>query len=101
MTDLTISDKRIIYQILTLIMKSDFIIRPAEVSFLDKVFADFSLSYDEFDHMEELELDSLTKYYEKFTDDKKKYAMQLFIEMAKCDGYVDPRELAIIKKLEI
>ena len=80
-------------------MKADLILDPAEVSFLDRVFEDFNLSVDEFDHMDNLEFDSLVSAYSSFSADKKKYAKKMFIEMAECDGFVDPRELALIEKL--
>lgn len=99
MPALSLSEKRTIYQILTLIMKADSILDPAEVSFLDKVFEDFNLSVDEFDHMEDLEFDSLVSAYSSFSAEKKRYAKKLFLEMAACDGFVDPRETAIINQL--
>ncbi len=97
MPNFTISEKRTIYQVLTLIMKADLILNPAEVSFLDRVFKEFQLSVDEFDHMEDVDFDRLASEFALFSDDKKEYAKRLFIEMSECDGYVDPRELAIIK----
>ncbi len=101
MPNLTLSEKRTIYNVLTLIMKADCILNPTEVSFLDRVFEDFQLSYDEFDHTEDLDLDVITADFALFSDDIKEYAKQLFVEMSECDGYVDPREVAIIKKLSL
>lgn len=97
----SLSEKRTIYQILTLIMKADFILNPAEVSFLDRVFEEFNMSIDEFDHMEDVEFEELASAFSLFSKDKKEYAKRLFMEMAECDGYVDPREVAIIKKLSL
>lgn len=101
MTIFSLSEKRTIYQILTLIMKADFILNPAEVSFLDRVFEEFNMSIDEFDHMEDVEFEELVSAYSLFSEDKKEYAKRLFMEMAECDGYIDPREVAIIKKLSL
>ena len=101
MTIFSLSEKRTIYQILTLIMKADFILNPAEVSFLDRVFEEFNMSIDEFDHMEDVEFEELASAFSLFSKDKKEYAKRLFMEMAECDGYVDPREVAIIKKLSL
>ena len=101
MTFFSLSEKRTIYQILTLIMKADFILNPAEVSFLDRVFEEFNMSIDEFDHMEDVEFEELASAFSLFSKDKKEYAKRLFMEMAECDGYVDPREVAIIKKLSL
>lgn len=80
-------------------MKADNILNPAEVKFLDSVFERFELDVSEFDHMDDLSFDELSKEYSMFTPQTKEYATGLFKEMAECDGYVDPRELAIIEKL--
>lgn len=101
MTIFSLSEKRTIYQILTLIMKADFFLNPAEISFLDRVFEEFNMSIDEFDHMEDVEFEELASAFSLFSKDKKEYAKRLFLEMAECDGYIDPREVAIIKKLSL
>lgn len=98
--NLTIQEKRIIYQILILIMKADMITKVEETEFLDSVFNDFNLSIDEFDHMDDVDMDYLVKKFASFADVKKQYAHKLFIDMAKCDGYADPRELKIIELLK-
>ena len=97
--DLSKQEKRVIYNILAQIMKADTIINPAEVRFLDEVFYNFNLSIDEFDHMEEVDFDELSLAFSKFTEEKKEYAKQMFVEMSECDGYVDPREISLIEKL--
>lgn len=95
--ELTLHEKRIIFQILIYIMKADCIEDPNEIRFLDQVFHDFKLSISEFDHMELLDLDYLRKAFATFTKEKKTFAQKLFYDMAKCDGYVDKRELAIFE----
>lgn len=99
MINLNISEKRIIFRILNLIMKADCVINPAEVEYLDKIFDSFQMELSEFDHMEDVELEELINEFSLFPAETKEYAKMLFMEMAKCDGYVDPRELAIIKKM--
>lgn len=95
--NLSINEKRTIFQILVLIMKADDVIKPEEMTFLDGIFKEFHLSIDEFDHMEEMEIDYLRKDFSFFSDETKDYAKQLFIEMSKCDGFVDPRETLLIE----
>lgn len=97
--DFSIQEKRVIYNILAQIMKADTIINPAEVRFLDEVFYNFNLSLDEFDHMEEVDFDELSLDFSNFSEEKKEYARQMFVEMSECDGYVDPREKSLIEKL--
>ena len=84
---------------LILIMKADMILKPEESDFLDQVFENFELSIEEFDHMDDIDLDYLVKEFSKFEEEKKNYARQLCVQMAKCDGFVDPRELKIIELL--
>ena len=67
--------------------------------FLDNVFEKFQLEINEFDHMDDLSFDELCKEYRILSPETQKYANMLFERMAECDGYVDPRELAIIQKL--
>ena len=80
-------------------MKADSILNPAEVEFLDKVFADFEMDINEFDHMEEITIEELSSDFSYFTVEKKEYAKKLFVEMSECDGYVDPREVEVINQI--
>ena len=57
------------------------------------------MSLDEFDHMEEVDFDELSLAFSNFSEEKKEYARQMFVEMSECDGYVDPREKSLIEKL--
>ncbi len=77
-------------------MKADLVMQPQETAFLDKAFNDFGLSIDEFDHMDDIDIDYLIKEYSIFSINKKQYAQDLFMKMALCDGYVDPREKEMI-----
>ena len=99
MVNLTLLEKRIIFRILNLIMKADFIINPAEVEYVDKIFDSFQLELSEFDHMEDVELEELIKGFSFFSNETKEYAKKLFMEMAECDGYVDPREMELIQTI--
>ena len=98
MINLTILEKRIIFRILNLIMKADFVINPTEVEFLDMIFDSFQMEFSEFDHMEDVELEELINGFSLFPAETKEYAKKLFMEMAECDGYVDPREAKLIER---
>lgn len=97
--NLTLKEKRIIYQILILIMKADLVTRQEELTFLDKIFYEFDLSIDEFDHIDNIDIDYLIEKMNSFSEDCKRYAKKLFMQMAECDGFVDPREMEIIEKI--
>ena len=96
---LSINEKRTIFQILVLIMKADMVIKQEESNFLDQVFNEFKLSIEEFDHMDDIDLDYLLKEFSELEDMKKDYARQLCVQMANCDGFLDPRESKIIELL--
>ena len=97
--DLNLNEKRIIFQILVLVMKADLITRNEEIAILDKVFNEFGLSIEEFDHMDNLDFDYLKKEFSLFSNEHKCYAINLFKEMSSCDGFVDSREIKIIEDL--
>ena len=97
--DITLQAKRIIFQILVLIMKADSITKEEEVYVLDRVFAEFGLSLDEFDHMDDLDKDLLIKEFALLPNDNKAYAKNLFIQMASCDGFIDSREMELLERL--
>ena len=69
--DLNLNEKRIIFQILVLVMKADLITRNEEIAFLDKVFNEFGLSIEEFDHMDNLDFDYLKKEFSLFSNEHK------------------------------
>ena len=45
------------------------------------------------------DLQYLSNEFSKLSQEKKDYSKKIFMEMAACDGYVDPREVSIINKL--
>lgn len=99
MQELTLREKRTIFQILILIMKADMLIDPAEEKYLDYIFNTFNLDIAEFDHMEMIELDHLANEFSMFSAEVKSYARKLFVEMSRSDGFEDPRETEIIERL--
>lgn len=96
---LTLDEKRIIFHILILIMNADNQVLPQETTFLDNIFKEFGLDIDEFDHVELMDIDYLTRLFRTLSKDKQAYAVSLFNGMAACDGFVDPRETKVIKHI--
>lgn len=97
--ELNIHEKRTIFQILTLIMKADSVTRTEEIDMLDRIFREYQLTLDEFDHMDDIDSDCIINRFKGFSEEKKEYARALFLEMASCDGNVDPRERLLIESL--
>lgn len=92
-------EKRTIVAILIAIMEADGIIDLHETEFLEKIVESFDLSYDDIDQMDDYDFNTVIDKFSNFNDAKKKMSKEIFMEMAKCDGYADPRELKIIADL--
>ena len=88
-----------IISILILIMEADGIIDPNEIEFMNRIYYDFSITEGEMELINQYDLSSSSSIIKALPSKEKEYAIKLFIEMAKCDGYADPRELDIIKKI--
>lgn len=99
MIEFNIDEKRIVVAILMAIMEADGIIDSHEIDYLDSVILSFGMSESELDAIDELDFNHIVSEFKKFDTPKKDKASLLFLEMAKCDGYADPRELEIISNL--
>lgn len=92
-------EKYAIISILIKIMEADGIIDPHEVKLLDSVLADMHISEPEMEIIQEYNLGQDVALIKQLSIDKLDAAKTLFMNMAKCDGYADPRELQIINSL--
>lgn len=99
MVNYNIDEKRIIVAILVSIMEADGIIDPHETDFLDNIITSFGMTEDDMDSMDEFDFNEIIVNFKKIDKQKKADAIALFVDMAKCDGYADPRELKIIESL--
>ena len=94
-----INEKRTIIAILIAIMEADEIIDTHEMNFLDDVIMSFEMTESEMDIIEDIDLNMAISVFKNFDTFKKETAIKCFLDMAKCDGYIDPRELDIINRL--
>lgn len=92
-------EKKTVIAILIAIMEADGIIDPNETEFLDRIISDFEMSESEIDGMDDIDFNLVLKKFDKFSPAKKSECRQIFLDMAKCDGFADPRELKIIESL--
>ncbi|MBD5201298.1 MAG: hypothetical protein HDS85_04540 [Bacteroidales bacterium] len=92
-------EKYAIVSVLIKIMEADGIIDPHEVEFLDGVLVDLNISEQEMEIIQEYDLGQDIAIIKQLSNEKMNAAKELFIKMAKCDGYADPRELQIISSL--
>lgn len=95
----TKSEQHAIISVLIAIMEADGVIHPNETSYLNNVLSMFSTSEAEIEEIPSFDPMTIPFVLKDMSADKKQQARQLFIGMAKCDGYADPRELEIIKSV--
>jgi hypothetical protein len=97
MKELTISERFAIINILSKIMEADHIIDPHEVAFMDRTLAEFKISESDISVINTYDFEQCKIIIRSMCSEKKRIAINLFLDMAKCDGYADPRELKIIE----
>lgn len=90
-----------IISILIKIMEADGVIDPNEVQFIDGVLEDFHISENEMENIDSYDVRQSISILEGLDDNTKSTIKQMFVDMAKCDGYADPRELEIIDTIGI
>lgn len=99
-TQYTKNEQYAIVSILILIMEADGVIDPNEVKFLNNILENYNITEQELDIVNSLDFNKCCEIIKGMNKDSLGEAKNLFINMAKCDGYADPRELEIIEKLE-
>ena len=101
MTNFSTKEKLTILAILTAIMEADEVIHPAESAMLGKVLSYFDLRDSITDILDDYDLNLAILEFKQFSAEKQQDAINLFREMASCDGFIDPRESEIINSLEL
>lgn len=94
-----IKEKIAVINLLSLIMEADKVVNPKEVEYMDEVMKALNITVSDLDKMENKDIESNKFVFEQMTPDKKMEAMAMFRHMAAVDGYIDPREMAIIEDL--
>lgn len=87
-----------IISILILIMEADGVIDPNEIQFLNKMLLEFNISELDLETISSYDINHCRVILSDMDAENIEYAKSLFVEMAKCDGYADPRELEIIER---
>ena len=80
-------------------MEADGVIHRSEEVFLDNAFKHIDVTRETLCFLERKDADECIQDFIDMSLEKRNYAKQLFVQMAECDGFVDPRELDIITKL--
>ena len=79
-------------------MNADGIIHPKEEEYMDKVFLELGIMISDMEDMANIDDDQAKHIILSLSEEQKQYAQSLFLSMAKSDGYVHPKESAIIEQ---
>ena len=99
MKDFTLTEKYAIINILSAIMEADTVIHPKEVEYMNSVMESLQIVVSDLDHLEIQDFWLDRQIIRDMPNDKRTEAKKLFMEMAECDGYVDPREMELIQTI--
>lgn len=88
-----------IVSVLILIMEADGVIEPNEEKFLNLILSTFNITESELEIISSYNFNQCQEILSGMGTNELIYAKSIFIEMAKCDGFADPRELDIINRI--
>lgn len=98
MTQLTIEQKYAIVAILSQIMNADGVIHPKEEEYMDKVYVELGIKIGDIDDVTNIDEFQARQIVRKMSEEQRLYSHDLFVSMAKSDGYIHPKEYAIIEQ---
>lgn len=96
---LTTNEKFAIIAVLSEIMKADGIIHPKEEEYINCIYRVFGVTINDLEDIGNLDGIQAKYILDGMIDEKRKYVRNLFLEMAKRDGYVHPKEMQLINSL--
>lgn len=99
MKTLSVNEKYAIINILSQIMAADGIIDPGEEEYMDNVFNELGITISDLEDASAIDAIHAKSIINEMSASHKEYTRLLFLGMAKSDGYVDPREMAVIEKI--
>ena len=99
MKQFTSNQKFAILSILSQIMNADGVINPKEEEYMNKMFIEFGIKISDVEDMNNMDDIQAKQIVSDLADDQKKYVLSLFVSMAESDGYVHPKESALIGEI--
>ena len=99
MNNITIIEKYAIISVLSQIMNADGVIHPREVEFMDGMYKKLGITIEDLQEIMNIDTIQSKGIIEKMSDENKQFAKNLFNSMAASDGFVHPKEVAIIEFL--
>jgi len=99
MKQLTLNQKYAILSILSQIMNADGVIHPKEEEYMNKMYVELGIKIGDVEDMTNIDDIQARQLVRDLADDQKKYVLSLFVSMAESDGYVHPKESAVIDEV--
>lgn len=93
------NEKYAIVNMLTMIMEADTIIHPKEIEFMDSILADFAITANDNEHMDNMDMQLCLAIIKDMPTEKQDAAKNMFITMAAIDGHIDFREKQLLETL--
>lgn len=94
-------EKTVVVSLMKMIMEADEIIHPQEEEYLNSVLERIEVSSDFLWRYSPADLQSCIICLKAMDSTKKEFVNKLMVEMSEADGYVDPRETELIRKISM
>ena len=98
MIQLTVQQKYAIVAILSQIMNADGVIHPKEEEYMNKVYIELGIKIGDIEDMTNMDEFQARQIVREMSEEQRQYSQDLFVSMAKSDGYIHPKEYAIIEQ---
>ena len=90
-------EKYAVVNMLTMIMEADTIVHPKEIEYMDAVLADFAITADDNERMDNMDMQMCLAIIKNMPEEKLKAAEEMLMKMATADGSIDPREKQLLE----
>lgn len=99
MTQFSINEKYAIITILSQIMNADGIIHPKEEEYMNNVYVKLGITIGDLENMTNMDEIQAMLIVNDMQSTQKQHVKNIFISMAKADGFIHPLETNIIEKI--
>ncbi len=99
MNNLTKNEKYAIVNILSQIMKADGIIHPKEEEYMDNIYSELEITITDLEDAANIDELQAKLIIDEMNTENRNCARSMFVGMAESDGYVHPKESAIINQI--
>ena len=99
MKNISKNEKYAIVHVLSQIMSADGIIHPKEEEYMNLVYSELGISIGDIECLSDIDDNFAKRILNDMNESKKKCVVEMFLSMAKSDGFFHPSEMAIIENV--